>query len=98
MKLYLINLHEAYMAAEQGINAVRNLPDDSAYYRHEVLEETDIELPIGFTLEKTQGGGEEIFHGSEAADMVTEYKFGRYITSLITSDGLYVIHTWDYGK
>ena len=98
MKLYLINQYEAYMAAEQGIHAVRNLSNESAYYKHEVLEEADVELPKGFTLEATQGNGEEIFNGSEAADMITEFEDGQYVTSLVTSNGIVTLHTWNYGK
>ena len=30
MKLYLIDIYEAYTASEQGVNAMRNVPDDDA--------------------------------------------------------------------
>lgn len=95
MKLYLINQYKAYMAQEEGITAVRNLPNETPYYKHEVLGEADIELPEGFTLEGTQCGGEEIFHGTESAVMVTEMKGGKYITNLVTSSGIVELYTWE---
>lgn len=98
MKLYLINIYEAYIAQEQGITAVRNLPTDTIDYKHELLEEADVELPTGYTLEQTQGDGEEIFFGNEGAEMVTEQQDGKYITSLVTSEGITTLHTWNYGR
>lgn len=94
--LYLINMHEAYMAAEQGVVAVRNLPTDTINYKHEVFEESDVELPTGFTIEKTQGDGEEIFNGDEGADMITELINGKYVTSLVTSNGIVTIKVWNH--
>ena len=64
----------------------------------EVLEEAEVELPAGFTIEKTHGEGEEIFKGNEAADMITEYTDGKYVTSLVTSDGIVNLKVWNYGK
>ena len=96
MKLYLIDIYEAYMASEQGVAAMRNVPDDDAYYKYDILEEADVELPSGYTLEKTQGDGEEIFKGNEAAEMITELVNGKYITSLVTSAGIVKLHKWDY--
>ena len=95
MKLYLINNYEARMASEQGITAMRHKPTDTMYYKSEVLEEVDIELPNGFTIKETQCG-EEIFKGDEGADMVTEKVNGKYVTSLVTSDGVVGLHEWEY--
>lgn len=96
MKLYLINTYEAYIAQEQGIRAFREIPNDTIDYKHEVLEEADVELPNGFSIEKTQGDGEEIFFGKEAAEMITERIDGKYVTSLVTSDGIVEFHIWLY--
>lgn len=98
MKLYLINTYEAYIAKEQGIRAFREIPNDTLYYKHELLEQAEVELPDGFTLEKTQGEGEEIFGGNEAAEMITEYTNGKYVTSLVTSDGVVRLHIWSYNQ
>ena len=95
MKLYLINIYEAYRADEQGVTAMREVPNNSDYYKYEVLEEADVELPAGFELEKTQGDGTEIFCGNEAAEMVTEWQDDHYVTSLITSKGATVIKVWN---
>lgn len=95
MKLYLINQYEACQAAEQGVTAVRELPNETVYYKYEVLAESDVELPEGFEVAKTNGGGTEIFFGNEGADMITERKGNRYITSLVTSQGITTIKEWD---
>lgn len=95
MKLYLINQYEAYQAAEQGVTAVRELPNETAYYKHEVLAESDVDLPEGFEVAKTNGGGTEIFFGNEGADMITERKGDHYVTSLVTSQGITPIKKWD---
>ena len=95
MKLYLVHYYEAQIASEQGIFAVRDIPTDTIYYKSEVLEEVDVELPNGFTSEETQCG-EEIFKGDEGADMVTEKVNGKYVTSLATSDGVVELHEWEY--
>jgi len=95
MKLYLINQYEAYQAEEQGVTAVRELPNETAYHKHEVLAEADVELPEGFEVAKTNGGGTEIFFGGEGASMVTESDGDHYVTSLVTSHGITHIKTWD---
>ena len=94
MKIYLINLYEAYQAAEQGVTAVRELPNETVYYKYEVLAEADVDLPEGFEVAKANGGGTEIFFGNEGADMITERKGNRYITSLVTSQGITTIKEW----
>ena len=96
--LYLINQYEAYIAAEQGIIAVRNMPIDTIDYKHELLEQAEVELPNGFSIEKTQGEGEEIFKGNEGAELVTEFTGGKYVTSLVTSDGIQTLKVWNYGR
>ena len=98
MKLYLVNVFEAYRADEQGIKAFRELPNDTIYYKHEVLEEADATLPAGFEVCATQGEGTEIFKGDEAAEMITEHVGTSYVTSLVTSDGIVELYKWNYGK
>ena len=95
MKLYLFTQYEAYQAAEQGVTAMRELPNETVYYKHEVLAESDVDLPEGFEVAKTNGGGTEIFFGNEVADMITERKGEHYVTSLVTSQGITVIKKWD---
>lgn len=95
MKLYLINQYEAYQAAEQGVKAMRELPNETVYYKYELLDESDVDLPEGFEVAKTNGAGTEIFYGNEGADMITERKGEHYVTSLVTSQGITVIKKWD---
>lgn len=95
MKLYLINQYEAFQAAEQGVKAVRELPNETVYYKYELLDESDVDLPEGFEVAKTNGVGTEIFYGNEGADMITERKGEHYVTSLVTSQGITVIKKWD---
>lgn len=96
VKLYLINMYEAQMASEQGITAVCKNIADTLYYKSEVLEEAEVELPSGFTIERTQGDGEEIFKGDKAAELVTTMQGDKYVTSLVTSDGIVTLHKWKY--
>lgn len=99
MKLYLINQYEAQMASECGINVVRNEPKDTRYYKAEILQEADVELPEGYTIKDMGDGRTEIFFGSEGVDMVTEQsEAGVYVTSLISSDGIVDIKTWNIQK
>lgn len=96
LKFYLINQYEAYQASEQGVTAVRELPNETAYYKYEVLAESDVELPDGFAAAKTNGCGTEIFCGLEASGVITERKGNHYVTSLVTSQGITDIKEWDY--
>lgn len=43
MKLYKINTYEAYRADEKGIHWTDEIIEDSIYYKHEVLEELEVE-------------------------------------------------------
>ena len=94
IKLYLINQYESYQAAEQGVTAVRELPNETMYYKHEVLAESDVELPKDFEVANTNGDGTEIFCGNESADMITERRGDYYVTSLVTSKGITDIKEW----
>lgn len=96
MKLYLINNYEAQMTSEKGIYASTRKPKNTIYYKSEILADADIELPDGFTYEKTKDGSYEIFKGDEWAEMITASYQGRYVTYLITSDGVIKWYAWDY--
>lgn len=96
IKLYLINQYEAYQSSELGVTAVRELPNETMYYKHEVLAESDVELPKGFKVAKTNGDGTEIFFGNEDAAMITVRDGDHYVTSLVTSQGITDIKEWNY--
>ena len=95
IRLYLIDLYETYSAYEKGVTALRNLPKETPYLKYELLEEADVELPEGFTFEETHGGGEEIFFGDKAAEMVTDYDGENFVTELVTSEGTVKLHVWE---
>lgn len=102
VKLYLINIYEAISAHEKGVTAMRHLPVENAYFKYELLEEAEVELPVGFTLRKTRDfQDEEIFYESECfeseySEMVTDYNGEKFVTELVTSDGVVELHTWEY--
>ena len=49
IKLYKVNVHQAYRADETGIRWFEHKPADTEYYKHEILEEIDAVLPEGIT-------------------------------------------------
>lgn len=84
------------MTSEKGIYASTRKPKNTIYYKSEILADADIELPDGFTYEKTKDGSYEIFKGHERAEMITASYHCRYATYLITTDGVIKWHEWDY--
>lgn len=87
--LYLIDTYEAYMASEQGITASVKEPKDTLYYKHEILDEQDVELPEGYTFDG------EFWLGGEVAELVTQQEDnGNYVSYLVTSQGIKVLHNW----
>lgn len=51
IKLYKVNVYQAYRADEQGIRWFTSRPIDTEYYKHEILEEIESELPEGITYD-----------------------------------------------
>ena len=51
VKLYKVKIYHAYRADEQCIRWFTYKPADTNYYKHEVLEEVEAELPDGITYE-----------------------------------------------
>lgn len=97
MKLYLINTYESQMASEQGITATLHEPTNTLYYKSEILEEVDVPLPDGFLQGNPNiGYPEDIYFFNEAAEMVTELRNGRYVTSLVVSEGIFKWHVWKW--
>lgn len=96
LKLYLIIQYEAQMACECGINVVKNMPKDTRYYKAEILQEADVQLPVGYTIVDLGDNRSEIFCGKESAEIVTEQReAGVYVTSLVSSEGIVDIKTWN---
>lgn len=96
IKLYLIDVYDAYSAYDKNITAVRNLPKETIDFKYELLEEAEVELPEGFTVKKTKGGGNEIYYGDEYTDMYTNYNGKKFYTSVVSLGGEHKLHTWDY--
>lgn len=52
IKLYKVNIYQAYRADEQGIRWFAYNPSDTTDYKHEIMSEIEIELPKGITYDK----------------------------------------------
>ena len=52
IKLYKVNVYQAYRADEEGIRWFTYKPSDTEYYKHEILEEVEKELLEGITYDK----------------------------------------------
>lgn len=88
--LYLIDTYEAYMASEQGITASVKEPKDTLYYKHEILDEQEVELPDGYTFD-----GKDFCIGNRIVELTTyQQDNGDYVTYLISSQGIKVLHNW----
>ena len=53
MKLYKVDIYQAYRADETGIRWFTYEPVDNEFYKHEILEEIEKELPAGITYDST---------------------------------------------
>lgn len=93
MKLYLINFYETYRADEQGVRAMMEIPNDTVYYKHEIVSEADVELPEGYRLEEFEWGN-TVMYGAENAEIVTYQIDGGYKTVLVTSRGEELLMYW----
>lgn len=49
IKLYKVNIYQAYRADECGIRWFTYEPQDNTYYKHEILEVIEKDLPEGIT-------------------------------------------------
>ena len=88
--LYLIDTYEAYMASEKGITASVKKPKDTLYYKHEILDDQEVELPDGYTFD-----GKNFCIGNEIAELSTyQQNNGDYVTCLISSQCIKVLHNW----
>ena len=51
IKLYKVNVYQAYRADEEGIRWFTYEPSDTEYYKHEILEVVEKDLPEGITYD-----------------------------------------------
>lgn len=88
--IYLIDTYEAYMASEKGITASVKEPKDTIYYKHEILDEQEVELPDGYTFD-----GKDFCIGNRIVELTTyQQDNGDYVTCLISSQGIKVLRNW----
>lgn len=52
IKLYKVNFYQAYRADEEGVRWLTSVPTDDVYYKSEIIEETEKELPSGITYDE----------------------------------------------
>lgn len=52
IKLYKVNVYQAYRADEEGVRWFPHKPSDTEYYKHEILDEIEKELPEGVTYDE----------------------------------------------
>ena len=52
IKLYKVNIYNAYRADEEGVRWFTYEPTDNEYYKHEILDEIEKELPEGITYDE----------------------------------------------
>lgn len=51
IKLFKVNVYQAYRADETGVRWLTHEPSDDINYKSEILEETEKELPSGITYD-----------------------------------------------
>ena len=69
IKLYKVNIYQAYRADEQGIRWFTDKPADTEYYNHEIMEEREVKLPEGITYDSERMAFSDRGHDCQ---MVTE--------------------------
>ena len=52
IKLYKVDVYQAYRADECGVRFFTYLPSDTEYYKHALLEVVEKELPKGITFDE----------------------------------------------
>lgn len=51
VRFYKVNVYQAFRADEEGVRWFTHEPSDDLHYKHETLEEKEIELPNGITYD-----------------------------------------------
>lgn len=52
IKLYKVNVYQAYRADEEGIRWFTYEPNDTEYYKYEIVEVVEKDLPEGITYDE----------------------------------------------
>ena len=85
IKLFKVNVYQAYRAEEEGVRWFSYKPTDTLYYKHEILDEEEKELPEGITYDE----GSRIFsdNGNEC-QMITH---NNGSVSLVSSERIILL-------
>lgn len=51
IKLFKVNVYQAYRADEEGMRWFTYIPSDDVYYKYQLIEEVEMELPKGITYD-----------------------------------------------
>ena len=78
IKLFKVNVYDAYRADETGVRWFLYEPCDNVYYKCETLEEVEKELPKGITYDDFTMTFDDNGHDCQ---MVTDYDGYVYLVS-----------------
>ena len=78
IKLFKVNVYQAYRADETGIRWFLYEPSDNVYHKCEILEEVEKELPKGITYDDFTMTFDDNGHDCQ---MVTDYDGYVYLVS-----------------
>ena len=78
IKLFKVNVYQAYRADEEGIRWFTYIPSDNVYYKCQLIEEVEKELPKGITYDDFTMTFDDNGHDCQ---MVTDYDGYVYLVS-----------------
>ena len=78
IKLFKANVYQAYRADEEGIRWFTYIPSDNVYYKCQLIEEVEKELPKGITYDDFTMTFDDNGHDCQ---MVTDYDGYVYLVS-----------------
>ena len=78
IKLFKANVYQAYRADEEGIRWFTYIPSDNVYYKCQLIEEVEKELPKGITYDDFTMTFDDNGHDCQ---MVTDYDGYVYFVS-----------------
>lgn len=78
IKLFKVNVYQAYRADEEGIRWFTYIPSDDVYYKYQLIEEVEMELPKGITYDDETMTFDDNGHDCQ---MVYDYDSYVYLVS-----------------
>ncbi len=79
MKLYLVQCYQAYSARECKVTATFYEPNDTLYYKHDLIQEAEIELPDCYKIDEYN----DIYRDGKHCPMWTEEVNGLWKTFIL---------------